>query len=197
MFGEISDETRDRLNYLETIDARDRSDGTERMKRLRQIPRETGRFLAIMAASAPPGEIVEIGASAGYSTVWLSMAARTLQRGVITHELLPEKIAMARETFQICGITDIVRLVEGDATENLKHVGAIGFCFLDCEKEIYEACWDIVSEKMAPGGILTADNAINHFETIKPMIEKVEADPRFDSVVVPIGQGVLLCRRKS
>ena len=52
---------------LETIDRRDREDGTPRAERLRQIPRETGQFLAILAAGAPEGAIIEIGTSAGYS----------------------------------------------------------------------------------------------------------------------------------
>lgn len=72
MFNEIDTATAERLRFLESIDSRDRSDGTERMKRLRQVPRETGEFLAILVASSPPGLVVEIGTSAGYSTVWLT-----------------------------------------------------------------------------------------------------------------------------
>ena len=197
MFGEISDVMWQRMKYLEEIDARDREDGTERMKRLRQIPPETGRFLAITAAASPAGMMIEIGTSAGYSTMWLSLAARETGRRVITHELLEEKIAMARETFRLSGIEDLVELVEGDVLEHLPGSEQIGFCFLDTEKEIYEACWDIVADRLVPGGILAADNAINHYETIKPMIDKVEADDRFDSLVVPVGKGVLLARRKS
>ena len=166
------------------------------MKRLRQIPPETGRFLAIIAASSPDGLMVEIGTSAGYSTLWLSLAARETGRTVITHELLPEKIALARETFETCGIGDLVKLVEGDVLEHLPGLEGISFCFLDTEKELYEPCWEIVAPRIVPGGILAADNAINHYDTIRPMIETVEQDDRFDSIVVPVGKGVLVARRK-
>jgi caffeoyl-CoA O-methyltransferase len=53
------------MRYLEEIDSQDRLDGTSRLKRLRQVPPETGRFIAVLAASAPPGACIEIGTSAG------------------------------------------------------------------------------------------------------------------------------------
>ena len=65
MFADIPRPILERMRDLEAVDARDRKDGTPRLERLRQVPPETGRFLAIAAASAPPGAWVEIGASAG------------------------------------------------------------------------------------------------------------------------------------
>jgi predicted O-methyltransferase YrrM len=53
------------METLEKIDARDRQDGTPRLQRLRQITPETGRFLGLLAAGAPAGELLEIGTSAG------------------------------------------------------------------------------------------------------------------------------------
>ena len=65
-----------RMRILEEQDAADRVDGTPRLERLRQIPPETGRFLALMLAGAPQGEVLEIGTSAGYSTLWLTLTGR-------------------------------------------------------------------------------------------------------------------------
>ena len=48
---------------------------------------------------------------------------------------------------------------------------------------------------MVQGGILAADNAINHYEILKPMLDKALNDDRVDALVVPIGKGVLLCRK--
>ena len=69
MFDDIPERVRDRMRHLEEVDARDRTDGTPRQERLRQLPPETGRFIALLAAMAPPGQVVEIGTSAGYSTL--------------------------------------------------------------------------------------------------------------------------------
>jgi predicted O-methyltransferase YrrM len=48
---------------------------------------------------------------------------------------------------------------------------------------------------MVKGGIFVADNAINHYEILKPMLEKALDDPRVDGVIVPIGKGELVCRK--
>ena len=184
-----------RMYELEQIDARDRGDGTPRLQRLRQIPPDTGRFLAILAASAPDGECIEIGTSAGYSSLWLALACELLGRKLTTFEVLPEKARMARDTFRVAQIERTVELVEGDARQYLGQRDEIGFCFLDAEKEIYGECYDLVVPKLVSGGLLVADNAINHHETLEPMIDRALSDSRVDALVVPIGKGELVCRK--
>lgn len=193
MFNNIPQAVRDRMRQLEAIDARDRVDGTPRMERLRQIRPSTGRFLAILAAGAPDGEILEIGASAGYSTLWLALAARYLGRQITTFEVLPEKLALARETYARAGVENIVKVVAGDAREHLPSYSDIAFCFLDAEKEVYGDCYDIVVPRLVPGGLLAADNATNHYETLQPVIDRARKDTRVAALVVPIDNGVLLC----
>jgi predicted O-methyltransferase YrrM len=183
------------MKYLEQIDARDRADGTPRQQRLRQIPSETGRFLALLAASAPEGAYLEIGTSAGYSTLWLALACEMLGRSVTTFELLPEKAKLARETFQAAQVDGIVELIEGDARDDLLRYENIAFCFLDAEKEIYSECYALVLPRLVKGGILVADNAINHQEALGPMLDRALTDERVDALIVPIGKGVLICRK--
>ena len=195
MFHTISTAMRDRMSYLEQIDARDRVDGTPRLERLRQIPPETGKFLALLAASAPAGAWVEIGASAGYSTMWLSLAARAVGKRIITFEVLEEKVRLARETFRLAGIEDVVQLVAGDALDHLRDMPEIGFCFLDAEKELYGECYELVVPRLVAGGLLIADNAINHRETLAPMLARALSDERVDAMIVPIGKGELVCRK--
>ncbi len=195
MFHDIPMAMQQRMVALEAIDARDRLDGTPRLQRLRQISPETGRFLALLAASAPAGAIVEIGASAGYSTLWLALAGRATGRRITTFEVLPAKVALARETYRLAGVADLVTLVEGDAREYLGGVPGTGFCFLDGEKETYAECYDGVIPMLVPGGLLAADNAINHRASLQPMIDRARNDPRVDAEVIAHGDGVLLCRR--
>jgi caffeoyl-CoA O-methyltransferase len=195
MFHNISENVRERMEYLEEIDSKDRIDGTSRLKRLRQIPPETGKFISILAASAPEGEFIEIGTSAGYSTLWITLACKLIGNKIITFEILEEKIKLAKKTFQLTDMEDYVELIEGDARNYLKNYKNIAFCFLDAEKEVYEECYDIIIPNMVKGGLLIADNAINHYETLKPMINKALSDQRVDALVVPIGKGELLCRK--
>ncbi|MFX1494818.1 MAG: O-methyltransferase [Promethearchaeota archaeon] len=195
MFHNISEIIKKRMIYLEEIDSKDRFDGTPRMKRLRQIPPDIGKFLSIMAASAPNGDFLEIGTSAGYSTLWIALACKYRGIKMKTFEVLNEKIEMAKETFRVTNMSSFIDLIEGDARNYLKDYKNIAFCFLDAEKEVYEECYDLIIPNMVKGGILIADNAINHYETLKPMIDKALADRLVDAMVVPIGKGELLCRR--
>jgi predicted O-methyltransferase YrrM len=195
MFHNIRQPILDCMNVLEEQDRRDRKDGTERMKRLRQIPPETGKFLALLAAGAPEGEFVEIGTSAGYSALWLALACNQAGRMLTTFEILPAKAKLARHTFKAAGVEKVVKLVEGDALAELEKMDKIAFCFLDAEKEVYGRCYDLVVPKLVQGGLLVADNAINHRETLQPMIDRSLADERVDALIVPIGKGELVCRK--
>jgi caffeoyl-CoA O-methyltransferase len=181
---------------LEQLDARDRTDGTPRMKRLRQISPEVGKFIAILAAAAPAGQWIEIGTSAGYSTLWLALACRAVGRKLTTYEILDEKAVLARQTVETTGVGDVVNLVHGNALEYLPGCKDIGFCFLDAEKEVYGQCYEAVVPRMVPGGMLVADNAINHQATLQPMLDRALRDDRVDALIVPIGKGELLCRRR-
>lgn len=195
MFQEIPDRILRQMRRLEAIDTRDRVDGTARERRLRQIPPETGRFLAIMAASAPEGQFVEIGTSAGYSSLYLALACEAVGARLTTFELLPEKAALAAETFRLAGVERIIDLVVGDARDHLRNYTDIGFCFLDAEKDTYFDCYNLVVPNLVPGGLLVADNVISHADTLQPLVDHAASDPRVDAVVVPIGKGELLCRR--
>jgi predicted O-methyltransferase YrrM len=196
MFHDIPPEIRRRMHFLEQVDARDRRDGTPRPQRLRQIPPETGQFLALLAASAPPGQWIEIGTSAGYSTLWLALAAREVGARITSFEILPAKATLARETFAQAAVADVITLVEGDACDHLEQFEQIAFCFVDAEKEVYGTCYDLVIPRLVPGGLLVADNAINHRETLQPLLDRALADERVDALIVPIGKGELLCRKR-
>jgi len=196
MFHDIPQSISARMMELEQIDLRDRTDGTARPERLRQIPQEVGRFIALLAAAAPEGRCIEIGTSAGYSTLWLALACRATHRSVTTFEILDAKAELARSTFDIAGVTDVVHLVHDDALNHLPTMEDIGFCFLDAEKELYDRCYDAIVPRLVPGGILVADNAINHEATLRPMLDRALQDQRVDALIVPIGKGELVCRRK-
>ena len=196
MFHDIPDRVLERMDELERRDREDRADGTPRLDRLRQVPRDTGRFLALWAASAPDGRCVEIGTSAGYSALWLALACRATGRTLVTFEVLTAKAQLARQTFERAGVEDVVVLVEGDFLELGSDLGRVGFCFLDAEKEIYGDCYDAVVPRLVPGGILIADNAVSHREALQPMLERALSDQRVDAMICPIGKGELVCRKR-
>jgi predicted O-methyltransferase YrrM len=145
---------------------------------------------------APKGQYIEIGTSAGYSTLWLALACRLVGRKITTFEILDDKAERARETFRLTGVDDVVTFVYGDALDHLPDYENIAFCFLDAEKNVYSRCYEAVVPGMVPGGILVADNAISHVQILQPMLNRARADERVDALIVPIGRGELVCRKK-
>jgi predicted O-methyltransferase YrrM len=195
MFHPIPEAIQRQMRRLEQMDAQDRLDGTPRLLRLRQIPPETGKFLALLAASAPAGKIIEIGTSAGYSTLWLSLACRSNGRKITTLEILEEKARLARQTFKAAGVEALVELVVGDGREYLLNQREIAFCFLDAEKEVYAECYEAAVPRLVKGGWLVADNALSHRDELQPLLERALNDPRVDALVLPLGKGLLVCRK--
>ena len=92
-------------------------------------------------------------------------------------------------------VEQYVDLIEGNVFDSLFSFSDIAFCFLDTEKELYAECYEIAIANMVSGGILLADNVISHQADLQPMIERVLNDKRVDAMIVPVGQGLLLCRK--
>ena len=195
MFHDIPEPIRARMAELKDRGVRDRADGTPRMQRLREVPAEVGQFLAILAAGVPAGRWVEIGTSAGYSTLWLALAAREAGARVTTFEILERKVELARETFSVAGVEDVVELVHADVRDGLAGADGISFAFLDSEKEEYAELYELVVPKLVPGGLLVADNVVDFRDDVQPMLDRAFADERVDAVVVPFLTGQLLCRK--
>ena len=185
------------MKTLEAIDVRDRQDGTPVSHRMRQVPPETGRFIALLAAGAPPGKLIEVGTSAGYSGMWLALACRERGEVLTTFDISEYKTGLARETFEIAGVEKHVRVICGDALQMLPDYQEIAFCFMDAEKDLYERVYKIVVPNLVPGGLFVADNVISHAEELTSFLAYVQADERVDSLVAPIGKGVLICRKAS
>src|SRR5512143_265382 len=183
MFKNIPESILARMHQLEHIDSRDRTDGTPQSKRLLQIPPEAGRFIAIMAATAPDGQHIEIGTSGGYSTLWQALACRATGRKMTTFEVSEEKVKLARLTFDVAGVAGVVTLIHGDALQYLSTYRDIGFCFLDAEKQIYGRCYESVIPSMVRGGLLLADNAISHKDALQPMLDRALGDDRVDALI--------------
>jgi predicted O-methyltransferase YrrM len=195
MFHTIPAQILKRMQELEARDAIDRKDGTPRSHRLRQIPPVTGKFLALLCAGAPKGRVLEVGTSGGYSSLWLWLACRERGDRLTTFEISDEKVRRALETFEAAGLSDQIQLIHGDARQAISTYKEVAFCFLDAEKEDYLDIYEKIVPNIVPGGILAADNALNFADALAEFLESAENDPRVDALIVPIGKGVLVCRK--
>jgi caffeoyl-CoA O-methyltransferase len=181
------------LARLEAEDASEREAGLPAAQRSRQVAPPTGRFLFALAASQAGIEVLEIGGSRGYSSVWLGAGARVLGGRVVSLELDPVKCEAWRRNVSDAGLDEWAELVEGDAHAILAATGdTFDLVFLDAEKDDYEALFALVRPLLEPGGLVVADNVLSHVETLGEYSAARQADATLSSVTVPLDRGLEL-----
>ena len=163
---------------------------TERGRRMLNITADTGRLLWILVRLVRATRILEIGTSNALSTIWLADAARETGGRVITLEQSPDKVALARANLARAGVADRVEIREGRAAETLATLaGPFDFVFLDADRPSYATYLELVLPRLAPSGLLVADNVVSHRPELEDYLSRVKSDPRLFSVTVPIGNG--------
>ncbi len=167
---------------------------------LLSVGREAGMMLYLLASGAQSRRILELGTSYGYSTVWLAAAARATGGKVLSLELREFKIEHARQALTRAGLSSRVEFHAGDCLETLKALpGPFDFVLLDVWKDLYLPCFDLVHPKLAPGGIIVADNMLLP-EVVRPQAEayraRVRAAGDMDSVLVEVGNGLEISRKR-
>jgi predicted O-methyltransferase YrrM len=188
VFHDISANMRQVMRELEERNERDQPT-------LRNVSEDVGRCLALLAMSAPQGAFLELGSSAGYSSLWLSLAARARGVRLTTIELDDKKFAMARENISRAGAAGSVQAVHGDALDYATRFEEIAFCFSDLQPPEHNAkVYEKVVPHLMPGGLLVIDNVTSpRFQT--ELLKRAENDPRVDCVLLPFPKGDLICRR--
>ena len=114
-----------------------------------------GRVLRQLTETAGAKRVVEIGTSSGYSTIWLALGVRATGGRVITHEVDPERIKIARENFKKAGVDDLIEIIEGDAHQTVEqHKEPIDLLFLDADKKGYVDYLEKLLPLVRPGGLV-------------------------------------------
>ena len=179
------------LARLEAEDRTEREAGLPSERRSRQVAPTTGRFLFALAAAQAGVEVLEVGASRGYSSIWLAAGARVLGGRLVSLESDPEKWAAWHENVAAAGLEEWAELVEGDAFLTLRETeDTFDIVFLDAEKDEYEALFGLVRPLLEPGGLVVADNVLSHAETLAAYSAARQADPTLSSVTVPLDRGL-------
>ncbi len=160
---------------------------------------ETGQFINILAKAHAGIRILELGTSVGYSTLWLAEAAREIGGHVTTIEKAENKQAEARAHIEEAGLSPYVTFILGDAVAWLQELpGPWDFVLLDLWKELYMPCFERLYGKLAPGGMIVADNMREPPE-FRPEAEAYQSvirqKPDLDSVEVGVGYALEVTRK--
>jgi predicted O-methyltransferase YrrM len=187
----LDDRVRAVLDRLEQEDTEERARGVPAPQRSRAVARTTGQFLFGLVAPQWDCEVLEVGASRGYSSLWLGAGVRYFGGHLTSLENDPAKVAAWRANIAEAGLDESVDLIEGDAAETIPAIGDVfDIVFLDAEKDDYERLFQAARRKLEPGALVIADNVLSHAETLGAYIEARQSDPTLESVTVPLDRGL-------
>ncbi len=175
-----------------------------------QIGADQGALLTLLTRLVGARRAVEIGTFTGFSSICI---ARGLVPGgrLLCCDVNESYTAIAREAWSEAGLTDVIELRIAPALETLRALPAdpvIDLVFIDADKGGYASYFDELVPRVRPNGLLLADNTLwsgrviddaatdDDTMAIKAFNDKVAADDRVESYLLPVGDGVTLMRRR-
>jgi predicted O-methyltransferase YrrM len=168
-----------------------------------------GRFLSMISHVLAPKLILDIGTYTGYSA--LCMAEGLGSDGVLHTIDINSKLApMVDRYVRKAGFHDRIHQHLAPATEVIPRIeGTFDLVFIDADKQNYSNYFDLIIDRMRPGGMIIADNVLWSGRVLEPAHEqdsetkglvsyarKVTTDPRVENVLLPLRDGLLVSRRK-
>lgn len=168
-----------------------------------------GRLLSMISHLVNPSKILEIGTFTGYSALCL---AEGLQEGGILHTIdnNDELADRCRAYFKEAGAEKKIVLHTGDALDIIPTLeGPFDLVFIDADKPNYEQYFDLVIDKVRPGGIILADNVLYHGEVlqhadkrsnnakaISAFNKKIASSNAVEKVLLTVRDGLFMMRKK-
>ena len=162
-----------------------------------------GTFLSFLVTMTGAERIVEVGTFTGWSSI--AMARSLPPEGkLVTCDINEETSAIARRYAEEAGVADRIEYRLGPAVETLATLdGPFDLAFIDADKPGYVDYYEAVLPKLAPGGVIAADNTLfglgsegENAAAIARFNEHVINDDRVESVLLPFRDGVTLIRRR-
>jgi caffeoyl-CoA O-methyltransferase len=158
---------------------------------------EDGRLMRMLAETIQAKHVVELGTANGYSAMWFCLALRATGGKLTTHELDPERIAMAKENFRRAGVEQLVTLVEGDAHETVKRLqGPIDVVLLDAEKEGFCDYLEQLLPLVRKGGLIIAHDSSGQAHMMDDYFKAITENPNLETVLVDASKWGMCITRK-
>ncbi|MFD3697528.1 O-methyltransferase [Streptomyces sp. NPDC058646] len=174
-----------------------------------QSAEEQGPLLAFLVRLTGARHIVEVGTFTGFSTLSMAQALPADGR-LIACDVSEEWTAYGREAWEAAGVADRIDLRIAPALQTLRAMPAephVDLAYLDADKESQIAYWEELVPRLRPGGLIVTDNTLYHGTVldesatgsaagVRAFNEHVAADPRMDSVLLAISDGLTLSRKR-
>jgi predicted O-methyltransferase YrrM len=179
------------LKRLETEGLEYDSTETEHSRKFLNLEPATAEVVAMLLRIAGVRNLLEIGTSNGYSTIWLASTIGPRGGRVTSIDRDARKHAMARENLADVDLLRYVDLVQGDATETADRLpGPFDCVFFDADRVSAPKQLDILLPKLSLPALLLADNATSHPDQIAGYVVRVEAIDGISHTIIPVGKGL-------
>jgi len=167
--------------------------------RMLAITKETGELLNMILRLKNAKNMLEVGMSTGYSTIWCAEAISVQSGKIITIEQNPSKIKRAKENFQKAGVTDTITIKEGWAMQILTELSLqqrykdfFDFVLIDADKENVIEYFDLILPMVSSGGVIVTDNMLypeKFRQDMKKFSDYLRKNPKLRTITSPIGNG--------
>jgi predicted O-methyltransferase YrrM len=167
--------------------------------RMLAITKETGELINMILRLKNAKNMLEVGMSTGYSTIWCAEVIAEKSGKIITIEQNPSKIKRAKANFQKAGIIDTITIKEGLAMEILselslqeKYSNFFDFVLIDADKENVIEYFDLIFPMVTVGGVIVTDNMLypeQFRQDMKKFSEYLKRNPKLRTITSPIGNG--------
>lgn len=170
----------------------------DRLNRWRSIEPESAELLSVLISATQAKNLLEIGTSGGYSTLWLAEAAQQYGGHLTTLEIEADRIATATSHLKAVKLNEICDTLCIDAADFLKNNQTVfDFILLDAERPAYPSYWpDLKRALSKSGSLMVVDNVISHAAQVQDFIELIRAETEFKHTILPVGAGLLLVVKK-
>jgi len=162
------------------------------------VSEEDGRFLRVLVGATNAKSVLEIGGASGYSAIWIGLGLRQTGGKLVTIEYDPVRSKELAANIQKAGLSDVVRVVSGDAFKEVPKVtGNFDLVFLDAWKPDYKKFFDMVFPRVNPGGLFLAHNVINKKNEMLDFLSAIETHPQaLNTTVSPGHEGISMTYKK-
>lgn len=168
----------------------------EHRRRLLNLEPETAALVAMLVRVGGRTQVLEIGTSNGYSTIWLADAVRATGGRVTSLERDSVKQSQADANLRRAGLRTLVDLIQGDATQAVAALsGPFDCVFFDADRISAPAQLALLQPKLTADVLLLADNVLSHPDEITGYLAALEALSGFERLVVPVGKGLSVAYR--
>ena len=162
-------------------------------KQYTNIAPENGQFLSILIHAIQARNVLEVGTSNGYSTIWLAVALKKTGGRLITLEFDQKRAEEAQTHLQEVGLDSVVEVRVGNALDEIPKCDAtFDLVFLDAEKNEYRRYLELALPNIRPGGLIVADDTVTMRDEMPDYVEFVFNTPRLHSVDIPLDDGIIL-----